>query len=91
MTPESKIDKEIEPRIIRLKMVDGSRINGQVNIKRSPGYDRLSEIVASKEEPFLVIINATVNHNGYENPVKHKTLMVNKRHILWAEPEEDQK
>jgi len=91
MTPESKINKEIEPRIIRLKMIDGSRINGQVNIKRSPGYDRLSEIVASKEEPFLVIINATVNHKDNENQVKHKTLMVNKSYILWAEPEEGEK
>ena len=39
MTTESKIDKEITARIVRMKMIDGSRINGQVNIKRGPGYD----------------------------------------------------
>jgi hypothetical protein len=91
MTLESTINKTIEPRIIRFKMVDGSRINGQVNIKRHPGYGRLSEIVASDKEPFLVIINATVYEKDHDNSVKHKTLFVNKTHILWAEPEEDQK
>ena len=51
----------------------------------------MSEIIASDKEPFLVIINATVNEKDNESPAKHKTLFVNKMHILWAEPDEDQK
>ena len=38
MATETNIDKEIEDRIIRIKMIDGSRINGQVNIRRGSGY-----------------------------------------------------
>ena len=78
-------------RIIRIKLIDGSQINGQVNINRDPRYDRVSDLVASNKEPFLILFNVTVNHTDFENPVKHKTLFVNKAHIIWAAPEDNQK
>ena len=91
MSQKANIEKAIDPRIIRIRMINGVRITGQVNIKRYPGYDRLSEIVAGDMEPFLVIINATVNEKDFDKPVRIKTLILNKSHILWAEPEEDEK
>ena len=82
---------EVNERIIRLKLVDGTRINGQVNINRDHGYDRLSDLVANYREPFLILYNVTVHQDNLDNPVKHKTFFINKDNILWAEPDEDQK
>ena len=82
--------KEIKDRNIRIKLIDGSQINGQVNINRSSQYNRLSDLIASDREPFLVIANATVNYTDFENPITHKTLFVNKNHIIWASPDETQ-
>ncbi|MBU1344115.1 MAG: hypothetical protein KKE44_20705 [Proteobacteria bacterium] len=83
-------NKEIKERIIRIKLIDGSQVNGQANINREPRYDRLSDLVASNQEPFLILFNVTVNHTDFEKPVKHKTLFVNKNHIIWAAPDESQ-
>lgn len=83
--------REIEIRIIRMKLVDGSEVNGQVNLNRDPQYDRLSDLVASEKEPFLVLFNVTIHQADLDNPIRHKTLFVNKSHIIWAVPDEDQK
>ncbi len=83
-------DKDVKHRIIRLKLIDGTTISGQVNINRDPGYDRLSDMVVSYREPFLVLFSVTVNHKSMDTPVNHKTLFINKSHILWATPDEDQ-
>ncbi|THB78250.1 MAG: hypothetical protein D3926_13480 [Desulfobacteraceae bacterium] len=87
---EEEIHKEIKNRIIRLKMIDGTTITGQVNINREPGYDRLSDMVVSYREPFLVLFSVTVYHKDMDTAVHQKTLFINKNHILWATPEEDQ-
>jgi len=50
----------------------------------------IAGIVASNKEPFLILIDATAYEAGIEKPVKHKTLFVNKNHIIWAVPEESQ-
>jgi len=83
--------KEIDVRIIRIKLIDGTSINGQVNLKREPGHDRLSDLIGSNRENFLVVINATINEVGLDNPVRHKTIFVNKDHIIFATPEESEK
>jgi hypothetical protein len=82
--------KTIKDRLIRLKLIDGTIVSGQVNINREPGYDRLSDMVVSYREPFLVLFSVTVTHKEYETSIKHKTLFINKDHILWASPDEDQ-
>jgi hypothetical protein len=91
MEENSSINREIQGRIIRLKLIDGTLVNGQVNINRETGYERLSDLLSSNQEPFLILFNVTLYDNTTENPIKHKTLFVNKNHILWAEPDEDQK
>ena len=35
--------------------------------------------------------DATLYDKELENPARHKTLFINKTHILWATPEENQK
>ncbi len=82
---------KIRERIVRLKLVDGTLINGQVNVAHDPGYNRLSDLVREPEVSFLVLFNVTLYGRETENSVKHKTLFVNKTHILWIEPDEEQK
>lgn len=77
------MDKCLDSRIIRLKLVDGTMINGQVNFNKDPKYDRLSDLVSSEKEPFLILFTATIHQIDLDNPVKHKTLFVNKNHIIW--------
>ena len=77
-------NKDIKGCIIRIKLIDGSKINGRVNLNGNDDFDRLSDLVASGQKPFLVFFDATVYEVGIENPVKYKTLFVNKNHIIWA-------
>ncbi len=85
------ISKEIESRIIRMKLTDGTQINGQVNIKRNPSYDRLSDLVATTREPFLVVFKATLYEAGLNIPVRLPTIFVNMQPIMWSTPDETQK
>lgn len=84
-------NRQIQGRIVRLKLVDGTLVNGQVNIDREEGYDRLSDLISSRQEPFLILFNVTLYNTAMETPEKLNTLFVNKDHIIWAEPDEDQK
>jgi len=83
------MEKEIIDRGIKIKLVDGTQINAKVNIQRDPGYDRLSDIVASNKEPFLILFDATSYHATLDSPIHNKTLFVNKNHIVWASPIEE--
>ncbi len=91
MEEENTTDKITQNRIVRLRLMDGTLVNGQININRADGYDRLSDLVSDKTEPFLIIHHVTVHHGTIDNPVKHKTLFLNKRYVVWAEPDEDQR
>lgn len=83
--------KEMDIRTIRIKLIDGTQINGQVNINREPGHDRLSDLVATNSESFIIVFNATQYEKALKNPVSYRVLFVNKTHILWATPDETQK
>jgi hypothetical protein len=76
----------IESRNIRLKLVDGTQINGEVNINRGNGYDRLSDLVGDYQENFLTVFNATLYEKGLDQQAKHETILVNKNHILYSTP-----
>jgi len=79
--------KNINSHTIKMALVDGTRISACVNIDRGPGYDRLSDLVSSDREPFLILINATLFRPDIKRPENHPTLFINKDHILWAAPE----
>jgi len=82
---------DTESRTIRIKLTDGTKINGQVNIKTGPGHDRVSDLIRSKDEAFLVVYKAQVYETGFDHPAKMPTVFVNKKHILWATPDETQR
>ncbi len=83
--------KDMYTRTIRIMLVDGTRISASVNIDRQPGYSRLSDLISSDREPFLVLMNSSVYKASLDSPERYETLFVNKDHILWATPEEAQK
>ncbi|MBU0463116.1 MAG: hypothetical protein KKD21_10290 [Proteobacteria bacterium] len=93
MNEKDTTSRDVEARIIRLKLVDGTLVNGQVNINRDKGkgYDRLSDLITNNREPFLVMYNVTAHPGHIDNPIHYKTLFINKIHIIWAEPDEDQR
>ncbi len=84
-------NREIKSRIVKLKLTDGSIVSGQVNINRAPGYERVSDIVTENIEQFLVLFSVTVKRKDKETPTNYKTLFINRSHIIWAAPDEDQK
>ena len=83
-------NRDINSRSLRIALVDGTSIHASVNIDRSPGYDRLSDLVSSDREPFLILMDATVQKPDLEKSIRHKSLFINKEHILWAAPDDDQ-
>lgn len=66
-------------RTITLKTVDGTTVQGKINI--SPNQ-RVSELFTLQKGPFVVMVDAS-----YQG-VAGKTLFINKQHIIWVEPEE---
>ncbi len=83
-------NKLIESRIIRMRLIDGTQVNGQVNLNRNTDYDRLSDLICNNRDSFLILFKATSHHKDMDDPVRHETLFVNKSHIIWASPDQDQ-
>lgn len=74
----------MEARPITLKLIDGSVITGKINlIQRGEHEHRVSDIFVGRKEPFVVIFQATIGE------MTNKVLVINKSHILWLIPEDD--
>ena len=76
---ESNKTQTPEYRSITVRVSNGSTIQGKVNIA---GRERASDIFTQSDPPFIVLVDAMVRE-GYS-----KILFLNKRHIIWAEPED---
>lgn len=72
-----------EPRRVTIKLVDGSLVTGMINlIQRGETEHRVSDIFVGREEPFVVIFQATLDD------LTDQVLVLNKRHIIWVSPQE---
>jgi hypothetical protein len=80
--------RDINSGIIKVTLVDGTQISACVNLDRQPGYNRVSDLISSDREPFLILMNSTMYKKGFESPLKYETLFINKDHIMWATPED---
>jgi len=78
MEMKEKIQTQ-EYRSITVRVSNGSTIHGKVNIA---GRERASDIFTQSDPPFIVMVDAMVRE-GYS-----KIIFLNKRHIIWAEPED---
>ena len=52
-------------------------------IQRGETEHRVSDIFVGRDEPFVVIFQATMGE------MTNKVLVINKRHIVWVIPEEE--
>ena len=66
-------------RTVTIKTIDGSTVQGKVNI--SPNQ-RVSDLLALQKGPFLVVVDASYAESS------GKTLLINTEHIVWIEPED---
>ena len=76
---KSADDYQVEYKNITIKTTDGSTIYGQINIGEK---ERLSDIFTSNKSPFVVMVDVSYKENV------GKIIFINKRHIVWAEPDE---
>ena len=68
-----------EYKNITIKTTDGSTIFGKINIGEK---ERISDIFTGNKSLFIVMVDVSYKENV------GKTMFINKRHIVWAEPEE---
>jgi hypothetical protein len=74
-----------EPRHVRVKLDDGSLVTGKINlIQRGHVVNRLSDIFVGRDEPFVVVYEATLEDR------MDLVLVINKQHIVWVMPEEEE-
>ena len=64
---------------ITLKTSDGETIQGKVYLKSNT---RVSDLFTQSESPFIVLVDALLRAG------QGKTLIINKDHIVWVEPED---
>jgi len=77
---QSKEVYKKEYRKVKVKTTDGDIITGKVNIGLKT---RVADLFTRTDDPFVVLSDAS--HEGGPKRV----LFVNKDHILWVEPQED--
>jgi hypothetical protein len=78
------ISRRIDARKVTIKMVDGSLVQGKVNLLNSEsGTLRVSDIFTKLVDPFVVVFDATAEGKS------GRVLILNKRNIAWVSPEDD--
>lgn len=78
------ISRRIDPRKVTIKMVDGSLVQGKVNVFHDEEVvQRVSDIFTKVSDPFIVVFDATAEGKS------GRVLILNKRNIAWVSPEDD--
>jgi hypothetical protein len=78
------ISRRINARKVTIKMVDGSLVQGKVNIFHDEEVvQRVSDIFTKVSDPFIVVFDATAEGTS------GRVLIINKRNIAWVSPEDD--
>ena len=78
------ITRRIDARKVTVKMVDGSLVQGKVNILHDEEVvQRVSDIFTKVSDPFIVVFDATAEGKS------GRVLIINKRNIIWVSPEDE--
>jgi hypothetical protein len=78
------IRRKIDACTVTIKMVDGSLVQGKVNIYHDGEVvQRVSDIFTKVTDPFIVVFDATAEGES------GRVLIINKRNIAWVSPEDD--
>ena len=78
---KSRIYQNTEYRSITIKTTDGSTIHGKVNLANK---QRVSDLFTKATTQFLIMVEVMSKES------KGKVMFINKEHIVWAEPEEQE-
>ncbi len=82
----SIISRTIDARTVTIKLVDGSLVNGKINLHRSDvDVQRVSDLFTKVTDPFIVVFDATAEGKS------GRILILNKRNIVWIAPEDEQR
>jgi len=78
------ISRRIDARKVTIKMVDGSLVQGKVNLLHDESVvQRVSDIFTKLADPFVVVFDATAEGKS------GRVLILNKINIAWVSPEDD--
>jgi hypothetical protein len=78
------ISRRIEARKVTIKMVDGSLVQGKVNLlNNEEAIQRVSDIFTKLVDPFVVVFDVTAEGRS------GRVLILNKRNIAWVSPDDD--
>jgi len=78
------ISRRIEARKVTIKMVDGSLVQGKVNIYHDEEVvQRVSDIFTKLSDPFIVVFDSTAEGKS------GRVLILNKNNIAWVSPEDE--
>ena len=78
------ISRRIEARKITIKMVDGSLVQGKINLLSDEAVvQRVSDIFTKLTDPFIVVFDATAEGKS------GRVLIMNKNNIAWVSPEDE--
>jgi hypothetical protein len=75
-----KSAKKVTESLVSIKTVDGSLLRGKINLGDEK---RVSDIFTKSKNTFVVLYDVTTQS------ADSKVMIVNKEHIVWAEPEEN--
>jgi len=75
-----KSAKKVTESLVSIKTVDGSLLRGKINLGDEK---RVSDIFTKSKNTFVVLYDVTTQS------ADSKVMIVNKDHIVWAEPEEN--
>jgi Family of unknown function (DUF6812) len=79
-------EKRLEAKKVRIKLEDGSIIQGCVNLHaelhkdKGAFFNRISDLFTQGESPFIVVFDCTFSAG------QQKVLIVSKKKILWVCP-----
>ena len=74
-----KDNYKTEYRNITVRTTDGATLMGRINIGIK---ERVSDLFTKSDNPFIILLNAEHKEGT------GKVLIINKNHIVWAEPDE---
>jgi hypothetical protein len=78
------ISRRIDARKVTIKLVDGSLVQGKVNLlNNEEAVQRVSDIFTKLADPFVVVFDVTAEGRG------GRVLILNKRNISWVSPEDE--
>ena len=78
------ISRRIDARKVIIKMVDGSLVQGKVNVYHDEEViQRVSDMFTKDTDPFIVVFDATAEGKS------GRILILNKSNIAWVSPEDD--